>query len=373
VAYGGRGGGKSQSMVRMLLILALSGKKRILNLRAVQRSLKESVYQIYSNLISEFGLENYFTLRSNKIECVNGSELLFMGLNGKQSSNLRSLEEIDYCFIEEAEDVEEAAWQVLIPSIRAKDSEIWISFNPKRADSPVYQRFVKNDRPDCLLLYINYDQNPFLPEVLKNEALYEKEHNYERYRAIWLGEIIENREELVFYKHFTEGKLNPEPGKVLMYGLDWGFANDPTALVGCTIEDKKLYIWEELYLHKKTIEEVVAIFKAKLPLDALIYADNSRPDLATHFRAAGFCIRDAPKGKGSVAAGIYYLKGFEQIVVSENCPNTLYELNNYKYKVDKYTGQVLNQPQDNNNHTIDAMRYALSAYIGKKVSLLEVI
>jgi phage terminase large subunit len=374
VAYGGRGGGKSQNFARLLLMEAMSRRCRILNARAVQRSLKESIYQLYSDLIHHYRLEHLFHLRSDCIEAKNGSKLLFMGLNGSQSHSLRSLEQIDICFIEEAEEVEEQAWQNLQPTIRGQDSEIWVSFNPKSSDSAVYKRFIEHEREDCLIKQINYDKNPFLPAVLYNEMLYDKTHHYERYRHIWLGELSSHSEELIFHGCFEEAELGePPPEAHLYHGLDFGFAHDPTVLISCSIEKHKLYIWRELYLYSHAVEAVAERLRPAVPPDQIIYADDSRPELISCYRRQDFAMRAAKKGPHSIIEGLSYLQRFERIIIDGSCTHLLNEMRRYRYKRDRNTGDLLAQPEDRHNHGIDALRYALSSLIHHKISLLDVI
>jgi phage terminase large subunit len=374
VAYGGRGGGKSQNIIRLLLALALEKPRRILNTRAVRYALRDSIYQLYTDLIHAWQLERYFTFRNDFIEVFNGSRLLFCGLNGGQSHQIKSMEGIDICFVEEAEYVEEEAWLTLLPSIRKESSEIWISFNPQSTDSPVWRRFIEEERSAILRIYVCYKDNPWFPLSLRHEIAHDKKHWPERYQTIWLGKPQKNSEELVFGQHFhRETVSEPPPETPLFYGIDWGFADDPTALIACYIVDNKLYIYKEVILYRAAVADLPAQLLAVIPPYATAYADASRPELIAYCRQAGLRIKAAPKGAGSINKGLYYIKSLRTVLIDSECPQTFYEFSNYRYKRDKMTGHLIMTPEDKYNHTIDAIRYALTACIYQQTSLLDVI
>ena len=104
-----------------------------------------------------------------------------------------------------------------------------------------------------------------------------------------------------------------------------------------------------------------------------IYADNARPETISYMGGQGFNIMAAPKWAGSVEDGITYIKGFKKVVIHKRCKNVVYEFKNYKYKIDKNTAEILPIVVDKDNHTIDAIRYALSPYIKREVSIFEAI
>ena len=193
VAYGGRSSGKSWTAAQGLIVRSMQKKIRILCCREIQKSIKESVKKTLESTIERMGLAGAFTFKQDSIVCVNGSEFIFQGLHANVQQ-IKSLENISIAYVEEAETVTEESWQVLIPTIRADKSEIWVCFNPKDADDATYQRFVVNPPKDCISVKINYTDNPFCPDVMKAEAEDLKEKNIGLYRHIWLGECRQANE-----------------------------------------------------------------------------------------------------------------------------------------------------------------------------------
>ena len=139
------------------------------------------------------GLAAYFTFKQDSIVCYNGSEFLFKGLYANVEQ-IKSLENIAIAYVEEAETVSEKSWQVLILTIRAPKSEIWVCFNPRDYDDATYQRFVVNPPDNCISQLVNYIDNPFCPAVMIAEAENLKRINPGLYRHIWLGECRQANE-----------------------------------------------------------------------------------------------------------------------------------------------------------------------------------
>lgn len=193
VAYGGRSSGKSWAAAQGLIFRALQGKIRILCCREIQNSIKESVKKNIENNIERMGLAEYFTFKQDSIVCYNGSEFLFKGLYANVEQ-IKSLENIAIAYVEEAETVSEKSWQVLIPTIRAPRSEIWVCFNPRDYEDATYQRFVVSPPDNCVSALVNYTDNPFCPAVMIEEAENLKRINLGLYRHIWQGECRQANE-----------------------------------------------------------------------------------------------------------------------------------------------------------------------------------
>lgn len=191
VYYGGRGGGKSWQFAIALVMLARIGQERILCAREVQNSIKDSVKRLLDDVIARLGLTNEFISTDTEIRHPGtGSVFLFSGLR-VSPERLKSFEGVTRAWVEEAETVTERSLDLLIPTIRAMDSEIWFSFNPDRVQSPVYQRFVVNTPPPkSYVRKINYDENPWFPDVLRDEMEYCKKTDPDKYDHIWCGNPI---------------------------------------------------------------------------------------------------------------------------------------------------------------------------------------
>lgn len=366
VAYGGRGSGKSWGMATALIILAIKSKSRILCTRQLQTSIKDSVHKLLCDRIAELKLEEYFTITKDAIRCYNGSEFLFKGIQNNVME-IKSIEGIDYCWVEEAQSVSNESWDVLIPTIRKEGSEIWVSFNPDRDEDPTYQRFVVHPPKDCISVLINYYDNKHFPEVLRREMEYCKEVDYPRYENIWLGKTIVETEAQIFKGKFELLDFEAEPYTQFFYGADWGFSNDPTALVRCFMEDNCLYIDYEAFGVGVEMDELPSLFDS-VPdsREWKIRSDCARPETISYVKRQGFDCIAAEKWKGSVEDGIEYLRSFKKIYIHPRCKHIYEEFKYYSYKKDKISGDILPIVVDAWNHGIDALRYALEPYIKNK-------
>jgi len=198
ISYGGRAGMKTEHYALALLSIAEICNCRILCTREVQNSIEDSVYQTLCDIIKKFDLN--FTVKKTTIEHnTTGATFLFKGLLKQTINSLKSLANIDIVWVEEAHSVSQKSWDVLLPTIRKKHSEIWISFNPEREDDPVYDMFINQKLDNAWVLQINYDKNPWFEESpLQEEMERCKRNNFSKYRHIWLGEPISDYETLVY-------------------------------------------------------------------------------------------------------------------------------------------------------------------------------
>lgn len=359
IMYGGRGGGKSHSVARMLLILGVEKKLRILCTRELQRSIQDSVHRILSDLIIKYQLDDIYQVMKSSIIGINGTEFLFAGLRSNVSE-IKSMEGINICWIEEAQKVSEESLDFLIPTIREDGSEIWATFNPDEKTDPIYKRFIVNKHPDAVLLKINYNENPWFPETLRREMEYDKKNNHDKYRHVWEGEPRSISDAQIFKGKYSVDNFDTPDGVTFYHGADWGFANDPTCLVRCFIQGANLYIDQEVYGVGVDIDEIPAFFRQIPTADKwTIRADSARPETISYLNRQGFDIVRSIKGAGSVEDGIAFLRSFEKIIIHERCKHTINEFNLYSYKKDRITGEILPIIVDANNNCIDAIRYAL--------------
>lgn len=373
VSYGGRGSSKSWTAGRCLVVRAMLSKIRILCTRQLQTSIKDSVHKLLCDTIYALNLEEFFDITRDTIRCHNGSEFIFKGLQN-QTNEIKSIEGIDICWVEEAQSVSEDSWAILIPTIRKENSEIWVTFNPDREEDATYQRFVVNPPPDSIVQLVNYYDNPWFPEVLRKEMEYDKQVDYAKYEHVWLGKTVLNTDAQVYHDKFELKEFETPENVTFYYGADWGFANDPTALIRCFIKDQCLYIDYEAGGVGVEFEELPALFE-KVP-DVRrweIRADCARPETISYMSRQGFRTVACPKWKGSVEDGIEYVRSFRKIYVHPRCRHTYEEFKFYSYKQDKNTGDILPIVLDKNNHYMDALRYALNPYIQKNISILEVL
>lgn len=186
VAKGGRGSAKSWAFARALILRALEKKTRILCAREIQHTIKDSVHRLLSEQIDILGLRAQFTITEHSITCRNGSDFIFRGLF-RNVDSIKSLEGVDIVWVEEAHSVSEESWDYLTPTIRKEGSEIWITFNPQFEDDPTNQRYAVNPPANAVVRHVNYDQNPWFPEVLRQEMEQDKARDKASYEHKWLG------------------------------------------------------------------------------------------------------------------------------------------------------------------------------------------
>lgn len=379
--YGGRGGAKSWSFADALLIKALRNRTKILCARELQNSIADSVHSLLCSQIDRLGMGLYYDTTQSQIRCVSGSVFIFSGLRFNPK-RLKSMEDIDICWVEEAETVSEDSWKLLTPTIRKPGSEIWVTFNPDLETDPAYKRFVKNPPPNSIVRKVGWEDNPWITE----ELLAEKAHLYsvdpDAADHVWGGNTRRHsKAEILAGKYCVEPFEPEEDWAGPYYGADWGFAQDPVALVRCWVSGDPQYLNHTLWIEHEA--GGIGIDNDELPqlFDSVpgtrehtCYADSARPETISHMRKHGFDrMKPCKKWDGSVKDGIAHLRGYNRIVIHPRCKRWLNEAQHYKYKSDRLTGEVLPVIVDANNHFIDATRYALGPLIRHEDNSISVI
>jgi len=205
VYYGGRGGAKSWGFADALLIKGIYSPLRILCARELQKSIADSVHKLLSDQISVLGLEEFYEIQKTTILGINGTEFLFNGLK-HNAREIKSTEGIDICWVEEAENVSDASWELLIPTVRKESSEIWISFNTKQPTDATYKRFIFEADEDSIIKKVSYKDNPFFPEVLEKERLRLMKSDPKAYEHVWEGEFDTRFSGAVYAKYMADLK-----------------------------------------------------------------------------------------------------------------------------------------------------------------------
>lgn len=193
VYYGGRGAGKSVTLSYFAILKCLQDRIRFYIVRKVEKSKANSIHSLIKRLLRESNLFDYVESTSiDKIAFINGSELLFDGVSERTIDNIRSADNIRYFWFEEAHDLKEDLMQVLIPSVRADNSQVIVSLNPQKSTDYIYTQYIKSENIDnsySIAIKVNYNDNPFLPEVLERDRLRDlKTLPREVYLHIWEGE-----------------------------------------------------------------------------------------------------------------------------------------------------------------------------------------
>lgn len=373
VLHGGRGGAKSWTVSRALISLAHTKKKRIGCFRELQNSIKDSVHKLLSDQIAAMKLDRWFWItQTSIIHKITGSEFLFKGLR-LNATEIKSTEGIDIAWIEEAQLVSETSWELLIPTIRKEDSEIWVTFNAIEETDATYQRFIVNPPPEseCIVRKVNYDENPWFPQVLESERLYLLKKDPEAYEHVWGGNCRIISEAVIFRNRYVVDTFEAPYGQRLFFGMDFGFSGDPSCLTRSYVTGEppieELWIEYAEFGYHVEIDELPKLMD-KVPASRKwpIKADSSRPETISYLRRQGFSMSAAEKWDGSVEDGIAHLKGFKTIHIHQRCKEMQQEARLYCYKVDKNTNDILPLIVDRHNHGWDSNRYGLDGYIKKR-------
>lgn len=367
-SHGGRGSAKTRTFALMTAVFAYMMAEQgmsgvILCGRELMNSLEDSSMEEVKKAIKSVPFLNaYFEIGERYIRTRNRRiDYIFCGLRHNLDS-IKSKANILLAWVDEAESVSDIAWKKLRPTVRESGSEIWVTWNPEKEGSATDTRFRLNTPSGCMIVEMNYSDNPWFPEVLELERQDDlRILNPEEYAWIWEGAYRKNSEAVIFSGRWQVETFTPQPHwNGPYYGLDFGFSTDPTAANEVWIADNRLYIHRDFSRHgleldhtpRETIKAFPGIEKH------VIRADCARPDSISYLKRNGLPrIQGDPKLE--VEDGIAHMKHYEKIIVHPSCKATRKELMLYSYKVDRLSGDVMTDIVDANNHNMDAIRYAL--------------
>jgi len=362
IIHGGRGSGKSLNVADALIKIALYKKHLILCGREFQNSIKESVHSLFVQRIEALGYSDYFEITRDEISCkYSDSRFIFKGLRHNIDS-IKSMAGITILWIEEADTLSAESWRVIEPTIREPGSEIWCTFNPKNKSDILYKTFIENEpSKDAYVAKVNYEDNPYFPEVLKKQMELLKIKDHGMYRHVWLGECLEYSDAQIFKDCWIISEFEEPQGMHKYFGLDFGYSQDPTAGIRCYVDQNILYITHEAVKKGLEIDETGKFLEKHLPdlKQYTIFADNARPESISFIKRQGYAIKEVEKGKGTIVDGIAYIKSFDQIIIHPRCTETIKEFTLYSYKVDERSGDITSEIIDKQNNCIDSVRYAL--------------
>lgn len=270
VCYGGRGAGRSWSFARALLIRGISEPLRVLCCREIQKSIKDSVHKLLCDQIEALGLQAYYDPLETVIRSRNGGEFLFSGLSTLTAQSLKSFEGIDVAWAEEASNISKKSWDLLIPTIRKPDSEIWISYNPELETDSTHSRFVINPPPNCVSVHMTYADNPWFPAVLEQERLHCQATSPEDYDNIWLGQCRAAVSGAIYASEVsaaaTAGRicnLPYDPGLKVHAHWDMGFGDNMAVIMAQRVRSE-IRVIDYLQVRQKRTDEVVAMLQQKM-------------------------------------------------------------------------------------------------------------
>lgn len=362
-AYGGRGSGKSHFFAEALVERhILHPGSRSVCIREVQKSLDQSAKRLIEDKIEKYQLQAYFDVKRYEIETVGDGIIIFQGMQNHTNESIKSLEGFNTAWVEEAQALSQRSLDLLRPTIRSEESELWFSWNPRYATDPIDAFLRHPDGPPAgsIVVEANYFDNPWFPEVLRKESEWDKQRDYEKYSHTWLGRYETRTEARVFKNVRVEAFETPIDARFYL-GADWGYASDPTVLVRMFLRDSRtLCIDYEAHEVGCSIDATPELF-SRVPEAKRwpIIADCARPETIDYMRRHGFPrMEPAKKGKDSIVEGVEFLKSFE-IVIHPRCVHSVDEFNWFSYKIDKLTEEILPVFQETKNHVIDSVRYAL--------------
>ena len=352
-----QGGTRSGKTFNILLYIIFyyclnNSNKTITICRKTYPALRATVLRDFINILREHNLYNEDNHNKSSSEYnLFGNLIEFISLD--QPVKVRGRKR-HLLFINEANELFWEDWQQLL--FRTSD-KIILDYNPSEEYHWIYDKIIP--REDANFLKTTYKDNPFLEQSLIDE-IERLRYTDEQYWQIYgLGEKGISKATIFNY---VECNQVPFEAEVVSFGMDFGFTNDPTALVKVSKLDNNLYIEELLYRTMMTTGDIHNFLKGKVKREP-IYADSSEPRIIEELRRMGWSIRASLKGRDSVNAGIDLLKRFK-IHIHKDSTNAIQEFRNYKWLEDK-TGKLTNKPEDKNNHIADAVRYATYSILSK--------
>ena len=341
---------------------------RVVCIREIQKSLNYSAKALIENKIYSMGAINLFDIYSTEIRRRGGRGLcIFQGMQSHNADSIKSLEGFGLAWVEEARYLSDRSLSLLRPTIRSPGSEIWFTWNPEQPDDPVDKFFRGENGPPerSIVIRVNYDMNPFLPEESKEEMEIDKaDPNY--FAHVWLGEYNIKSNLQILHNKWKIDEFEPAiDWSGPYYGADWGFANDPTTAVKLWIYQNTLFVEYESWAIGLELDQTAKRWMRDVPdiEKYTVRADCSRPETISYVSRHGIPhLVGAKKWNGSVEDGIEYLRRFDSIVVHPRCERFAEECRLYQWRTNS-AGDILPEPLDKFNHCLDATRYALQPLI----------
>ncbi len=375
VAYGGRGSGKSWSFARALLLLGAQNPLRILCTREIQKSIADSVHKLLADQIAALGLGSFYNVQQTYIKGRNGTEFSFAGLQQHTIDSIKSYEGVDIVWVEEAQTVVKKSWDVLLPTIRKPGSEIWAGYNPQLESDETHQRFVISPPPDCVSVLMNYNDNPWFPEVLEQERLHAKATmKPEQYNHIWEGKCMPAVEGAIYFEQMSQAESRisnvPHDGLLkthVIFDLGW---NDAMTIILAQKVGGEIRIIHYIEGHQRTLAEYSAELKGLmldgqpinwghvyLPHDGYAKRHQSGKSDAEVMGQLGWSVLQVPNM--SVEQGINRVREvFPRVYFNRDRTARLVEcLKRYRRQINQQTNEPGDPRHDEFSHGADVMRY----------------
>ncbi len=406
VLEGGRGSGKSYGVASFLVARALLRPERVLCCREVQLSMMQSSKSLLEKLIrSDNRLLDFFTIQRDTILAQNGGDFIFKGLRDFTADAIRSTEGISLTWIEEGQNISRRSFDILTPTVRSENSQIFATMNRKSVNDCLYKDFIEADRPDARVGRYLLWQNPWTSETLKRDAEQLKQRNFERWNHVYNGEIemlsdirifdnfivrdfdiadvIRRRLDTIKVGSFgtireRQERWAEERGRIdadFHIGIDFGFI-DPSAglLVYRDSTAKELYILDELYKTDLDVSGIAREIKQFLQRnnkqDWPFYCDSARPEIIAELKNR-YGLNAHSVKKHRIRDGIDALKSW-RIWILPHCENCIREMGLYSWKTNQ-NGDPLPEAAPGHDHCPDALRYAVVNEITAETGEYEIL
>lgn len=373
---GGRGSGKSYAVNTSQCISTYRDPFNILFTRYTMTSAEVSIIPEFKDKVDALQIEDHFRTRANDItNLATGAKIIFRGLltsSGNQVAKLKSIQGVKTWILDEAQELDNSdLFDTIDFSVRTPDApnQIIMSFNPTDVHSWIYERFYKDVPPGfngiiddvCYISTTYLDNRNNLDPSLLRQAEKMQRNAPEKFNNVWLGEWATLSEGII-YKEWRQISSSDFPRNLpCFYGVDWGYSNDPTAVVCCAydIETKTIYLREVCYQKGLLAGHISRIIYEDMDAwgvskEADIYCDPARPEHIGELRMNNLCAM--PADNRNKAGRISYLQYFSVRYAGEHIK---WESERYSWKPDpKDRSRYLSEPQDGNDHLMDAINYA---------------
>jgi len=352
------------------LILGASKPLRVLCARETQKSIAESVHQLLKDQISALGLENIYTVQETTIFAPNGTQFNFAGLRQQNVTTIKSYEGVDICWVEEAQVVTKKSWEILIPTIRKPDSEIWVTFNPELDTDETYKRFVSDPPEGATLIEMGWQDNPWFPKVLVDEKddLYRRDPD--EAEVIWGGQCrpavqgaiyLKEMRKLADEKRLCNVPYDPMLKVHRVWDLGW---NDSMAIVLVQKVRSELRVIDYLEDSHRTLDDYVAELKGKrlnwgtdyVPHDGDhkdYKTGKSAKEILTKLGCSVQIVPSVPVEAGIKAARM----ALNRTYFDKKATGLVDSLKRYRRAINATTNEAGAPLHDENSHGADCYRY----------------
>lgn len=378
VYYGGRGGAKSYNICLFLLLKMMERNCLILCVREVQNSIDDSVHQLMQNIINEYHFPNFEITKKNIYNKKTGAKVIYKGLKYETADSLKSIPDVDYAFVEEAQCVSKRSIEILTPTIRKEGSQIIWAFNPDTPNDPVMTEIVNKADDKTFVCKINSeDVEEFLSDTVIADREKMKREDYAQYLHVWMGEPRTQAQGSIYAEYIgratEEGRINShvayDSGAPVFTAWDLGIS-DTTAIIFAQKIGDEIHLIDYYEDSGRALSDYIGEVKQKqyayetyfLPHDARareLQTGKSREDF---FRDMGVYNTTVLKA-GNVEDGINAVRNAMNRVWinSDKCERLIKCLKGYHCEWDEKNQMLHKKPRhDWTSHACDAMRYLIA-------------